>query len=131
MRNNTWPSPPAIGWWLPPDWLTKVNDIIRTTITVKYLDGITYLVDAISEHAQLHNGAIHHTMQATEEGYYAAHLYYRKTIEIPKRNFDTEERKFNFEIQISTQIKELIKLLLHRYYFAVGNQDQDACRKSC
>src|SRR5438045_626970 len=49
LLNNNYPKPPRDGWLLPPDWYSKINDILRTTLTVKYLDGVelmsNYLLD--------------------------------------------------------------------------------------
>jgi len=40
IQNPHFPSPPQDGWCLPPRWLTRIHDIVRTSIVVKYLDGV-------------------------------------------------------------------------------------------
>jgi hypothetical protein len=50
------------------------------------------------------------------EGYYAVHLYFTDEYEIPRIDWDTEKCKISFEIQITTQLQEVIKNLLHKYY---------------
>ena len=55
-------------------------------------------------------------LEAREEGYYAAHQYISKEFEIPKIDWDTEKIDFSIEIQITTQLQEIIRGLLHKYY---------------
>jgi hypothetical protein len=50
------------------------------------------------------------------DGYYAGHLYFEMPIEIPKTTFDTEIIRMSFEIQITTQIHEVIRQLLHQHF---------------
>jgi len=54
--------------------------------------------------------------EAREEGYYAAHLYTKREFEVPKVTWDTEEIEVSIEIQITTQLQEVIRKLLHKYY---------------
>ena len=54
--------------------------------------------------------------EAREEGYYAAHLYTKQKFEIPKVTWDTEKVEISIEIQITTQLQEVIRKLLHKYY---------------
>lgn len=116
LNNANWPEAPRQGWWIAPYWLSEVNDIVRTTIVVKYLDGIKYLIDRAKELAQSFDICLRYELQAKPEGYYAAHVYYRREIEIPRSDYDTETRNMYLEIQISTEMKEIIKDLLHVYY---------------
>jgi len=55
-------------------------------------------------------------LEAREEGYYAAHVYIARNFEVPKVDWDTEIVKVSVEIQISTQLQEVIRRLLHKYY---------------
>lgn len=50
------------------------------------------------------------------EGYYAAHLYFGMEFEIPKREWETQKVYSSVEIQITTQVKEVIKELLEFHY---------------
>ena len=54
--------------------------------------------------------------EAKEEGYYAAHMYATDKYEIPKMELGTEFVVVNIEIQITTQLQEVILKLLHKYY---------------
>lgn len=116
VTNEKWPDPPEGGWWLPPDWLSRVNDILRTTLVVKYLDGVPFLVDRLKALAKDANAKLSAEYVSQQDGYYAAHLYYRDSVAIPKLDWETETRELSFEIQITTQIKDVIKRLLHSFY---------------
>ena len=56
------------------------------------------------------------SFEAKEEGYYAAHLYIRPEFEIPEVTWNTKRIKVSIEIQITTQLQEVIRKLLHKYY---------------
>ena len=115
--NKNWPSEPTDGWILPNNWFIKINDIIRTLIIVKYLDGVEFLSNSIEDLCNRHNISFKKFYEAREEGYYALHLYIDIIFEIPIISFwDTESIPVTIEIQLTTQLQEVIRLLLHRYY---------------
>ena len=116
LDNKSWPEPPEGGWLLPDNWLSKVNDLIRTSFTVKYLDGVTWVVDAIEKLCGNHDLKCRKFLEAREEGYYAAHVYCRIPVELPKRTWDVERLEISVELQVTTQLQEVIKQLLHKYY---------------
>lgn len=116
VDNRAFPEEPEGGWLIPPDWFSNINDIVRTTLVVKYLDGVQLLMEEIYTIAKASGIPCTFALESTEEGYYAGHLYLRKLVEIPKINWDTERREFSFEIQVTTQVKDVIKRLLHKYY---------------
>ncbi|HEX8683832.1 MAG TPA: hypothetical protein VF707_16050, partial [Ardenticatenaceae bacterium] len=45
LLNRNWPNPPADGWILPNNWFSRINDIVRTLIVVKYLDGVDFILN--------------------------------------------------------------------------------------
>lgn len=120
LDNTLWPDPPNVGgttaWVLPQNWFEKINDIVRTCFVVKYLDGVHYLAQKIEELSREHGMDCVTQMEAREEGYYAAHLSLRRTFEIPKIDFDTVFVPVVIEVQITSQLQEVIRLLLHKYY---------------
>lgn len=117
INNNNWPNPPREeGWINPYECFECIDDIIRTSVVVKYLDGVKHLADDISKLAS--NLSIGSTVElkAKEEGYYAAHIYVSHVEEIPNIAWDTRKTEMLFEIQIRTQVQDLIRRLLHTYY---------------
>lgn len=116
VENKDWPNEPVDGWILPDNWYSTINDIIRTTIVVKYLDGVQFMIDKIGLLCEPQNMPCKVYLEAREEGYYAGHLYTANEFEIPKVTWDTERARVSIEIQITTQLQEVIRKLLHKYY---------------
>jgi hypothetical protein len=115
-ENVAWPDPPpATGWLLPPR-VAHVKDAVRTYLVVKYLDGPAFLSTKLAELALTEGIAFHTDFEAREEGYYAAHAYVTREYEVPAERWDTEIVTASVEIQITTQVQEVIRRLLHRYY---------------
>lgn len=56
------------------------------------------------------------SFEAKEERYYAAHSGVINQFSIPNMNFEPSDKKINIEIQVTTQIQEIIKTLLHKHY---------------
>lgn len=116
LDNRNWPSEPEGGWVLPPNWFRQINDLIRTSFVVKYLDGVSFLAEAMQAVCADTNTDCSVDFEAKEEGYYAAHAYVSHTCQIPKENWDTQEVRVRIELQITTQVQEVIRTLLHKYY---------------
>jgi hypothetical protein len=116
LDNTKWPDEPDGGWFLPVNWLSRINDVIRTLFVVKYLDGVDFLRSKIENLCHDKNMPCETHVEAREEGYYAVHLYSRCSFEVPKIDWDTEDVDFSVEIQITTQLQEVIRRLLHKYY---------------
>lgn len=117
LNNPNFPAAPAKGGWMvPPTWHSQVKDVVRTTILVRFLDGVPLIVKAL-EKVTLENGLWSESdLEARMDGYYAAHFLCTKECEVPTLNWAKEMREFFLEVQVTTQIKELIKKLLHSYY---------------
>ncbi len=116
LENKRWPDKPEGGWILPDNWLTRINDIIRTMLVVKYLDGVRFMKEKISSLCDQCSMKSEEHWEAREEGYYAVHLYTKQEFEVPRIDWDTEKIDVKIEIQITTQLQEAIRRLLHKYY---------------
>jgi hypothetical protein len=116
LENKNWPVEPQDGWYLPENWLSRINDTTRTLIEVKYLDGVQFLITKIDELCKEQKVDFEYHLEARDEGYYAGHVYVTQRFEIPKITWDTEIITPKVEIQITTQLQELIRQLLHSYY---------------
>jgi ppGpp synthetase/RelA/SpoT-type nucleotidyltranferase len=116
IQNPDFPSPPHDGWCLPPQWLARIHDIVRTSIVVKYLDGVPILLQSLKKIADDHSLLCEANLEARVDGYYGGHFNCRKECEIPTMEWSTMKDTFEIEIQVTTQIKDVIKGLLHRYY---------------
>jgi hypothetical protein len=89
---------------------------VRTLFVVKYLDGVSNLADRIKDLASKHGIKCETDFEAREEGYYAAHICPRLSFDILRRNWGTENVNISIEIQITTQLQEVIRRLLHNFY---------------
>ncbi len=116
LENKNWPEEPPRGWVLPSNWFFRINDIVRTFFVVKYLDGVEFLIYKLQSICSEYSLKCEPSFKAEEEGYYAAHLDIEEKFEIPKFNFDTETVTVSIEFQITTQLQEVIKKLLHKHY---------------
>jgi hypothetical protein len=116
LENQKWPNPPDGEWILPNNWFQHINDTVRTCFVVKFLDGVEFLMskmDSICSNCHLLNNIEY---EAREDGYYAAHLSILQQFDIPKIDFETEKSSICVEIQITTQLQDVIRRLLHKYY---------------
>lgn len=116
LENKNYPGEPQGGWILPHNWYSGINDIIRTLFVVKYIDGVKFLIDKLKSQCDDQKIECIISFEAKEEGYYAVHLYIKQKCEIPKIKWDTEKIDIMIEIQITTQLQEVIRKLLHKYY---------------
>jgi len=116
LSNGNWPKPPTDGWLLPGDWFTRINDIARSLLVVKYLDGVMFASDKINRLFQSNQWPCEVRFEARTEGYYAAHVYTSVPVSIPRIDWDTQAIDVSLELQITTQVQDVIRRLLHAYY---------------
>lgn len=116
LLNEKFPDEPLEGWITPENWFQKIKDLLRTTITVRYLDGVEFITNKIKELAEKHDFSFHVDFEAREEGYYAAHITICGKFNIVNENWQAIEMEIPIEIQITTQLQEVIKGLLHKMY---------------
>ncbi|KQT18260.1 hypothetical protein ASG31_05905 [Chryseobacterium sp. Leaf404] len=116
LNNKNFPDEPLGGWITPDNWFEKVSDIIRTTITVKYLDGVEFIINKLADFSKDNNLEFESSFEAREEGYYAAHSNLHFEFDIPDISFAATSKKMKIELQVTTQIQEIIKSLLHKHY---------------
>ncbi|NQU06534.1 MAG: hypothetical protein HQ568_10605 [Calditrichaeota bacterium] len=116
INNQNFPESPVDGWITPENWYSRINDIVRTSIVVKYFDGVKYLTDELQKLCESLNLSFNADYEAREEGYYAAHISVIDDFIIPKIDMKTETISVPFEIQITTQVQDVIRKLLHKYY---------------
>ncbi|MCK5827176.1 hypothetical protein KAH43_01525 [Candidatus Bipolaricaulota bacterium] len=116
LLNSSWDEPPLEGWITPLNWWERTKDVVRTQITVKYLDGVERVVELIRELCVQQEAPCEITYEARDDGYYAAHAVVGIEADIPQVDWDTIRVCANLEIQVTTQLQEVIKRLLHKYY---------------
>lgn len=107
---------PDNGWILPDNWFYEIKDIVRTCFVVKYLDGVEYLASQINSLCNEFNINCIISYEAKEEGYYAAHLSILQEYDVIDIDWKTKRIEVWTEIQVTTQLQEIIRKLLHKYY---------------
>jgi hypothetical protein len=116
-ENNGWPQPPPRGWTTHPQWFQWIGDVVRTTLTTDYLDGVEYLTQRCVEAANELGLQSRVFWEARDSGYYASHFYVTKEVELPEWGRPgTVQCKSKLEIQITTRLKETLRSLTHPYY---------------
>ncbi len=116
VENPNWPDAPNEGWILPNNWYSRINDVIRTLFVVKYLDGTRFLAGKVGALCRQVGLEFRMSYEAREDGYYAVHLYARQNFEVPRLTWDTERINVSIEMQVTTQLQEVIRKMLHKYY---------------
>lgn len=116
LDNPAWPDEPIEGWVLPSNWYSRIHDIVRTCLVLRYLDGVEFVIGKIEDLCAQKGLQCEVSFEAREDGYYAAHVDVQQGIEIPRLDWDTEKIEAHVEIQLTTQLQDVITKLLHKYY---------------
>lgn len=116
LENDNWDKPPDKGWILPDNWFSNINDIVRTRFTVKYFDGVEFLIRKIAQLSDDLQMKFESSFEAKDEGYYAAHIHIEKLYRVPNSLWEIKEVKIPVEIQIRTELHKLIDELSHPFY---------------
>ncbi len=117
-NNENWDNEdcqPNGGWITPDNWFEKIHDIVRTRIVVKYFDGVGILLGKMHNHFVDCGCQCKPDWEAREEGYYAAHLDVIRDYELLV-GLKTQTKRICVEIQVTTQMKDVITALTHKYY---------------
>jgi hypothetical protein len=126
LHNTNWPEAPDDGWVEPGNWFARVNDVIRATFVVKYLDGVEFLVNRLETEANNLGLPFSCDFEAKDEGYYAAHTYVQIDVDAPTQRFGTEILPIRLELQVTTQLQEVIRRLTHAQYEVRRVRDRPA-----
>ena len=128
--NPSWPDEPANGWLLPANWYQRIHDIARTSIVVKYLDGVKELTKFFSDIAQDQMMSdFFCSFEARDTGYYAAHTRVGLDFNLLIENWSEVSVRGQFEVQITTQLQEVIRRLTHKEYEVRRLRDTEPTEK--
>jgi ppGpp synthetase/RelA/SpoT-type nucleotidyltranferase len=103
-------------WFEPSEWYEGIDDIVRTRFVVKYLDGVDSLLRELDGFAEANALDSRIEMKANDSGYYAAHFYISQTIDIPLVRGGIRRINCWVELQITTQLQEVLLTFLHLLY---------------
>ncbi|WP_315755339.1 hypothetical protein [Bradyrhizobium sp. SZCCHNRI2007] len=123
--NRSFPKPPREGWLTAKSWFKVLDDLIRTNLVCRYIDGPERVCRSIAEGANKHGIAADFSPRATDQGYYAYHCYLRFPADLVAHdNNEVEAGYVNVEIQVTTQLQEILRELTHPFYQSRRLQEQ-------
>lgn len=130
LENERFPDPPADGWIDSGNWFARTNDVVRTCLIVRYLDGVEDVCRRTRELASQLGYEVDVSFEARDEGYYAAHMLVRGfEFRVPSRTWDYTGLSAPIEIQVTTQVKDVIRDLTHRYYEVRRQRPESGTKK--
>lgn len=115
LYNRSYPAPPRDGDIRLFDFYEKLNDLMRTRIICKYMDGPRYVCERLAAKCQSLGTECSYKELSTDNGYYAWHFYFKSASEI-NVGPDVVVKLIWVEIQFTTQLCEVITILTHDLY---------------
>jgi ppGpp synthetase/RelA/SpoT-type nucleotidyltranferase len=122
VHNSDWGEsdegqPPDGRWITRNNWFTTIDDLVRTMIVVRYVDGVDIVRDVIAEASAATGLPVpRFCLEARDVGYYALHA----TVYVPLIRTVTGPRALKeaipVEIQVCTQVQQVIRQLTHEFY---------------
>ncbi|WP_349507498.1 hypothetical protein, partial [Agrobacterium pusense] len=112
--NNKWPSP-SKSYVNPANLYSEIDDLLRTRLVCRYLDGPRFVSEHLKQICDSLDVVNETRPLSTEAGYYAWHFYFQIPVELAI-NGQIDTHPMWCEIQITTQLAELIAALTHDLY---------------
>lgn len=116
LNNPNFPDPPSRGWTTPENWFETIDDILRTTIVVRYLDCVGLVQEMLAAAAAASDATLAVDYEAREEGYYAVHITATCLLTAANKAWEAQKIRVPVEIQICTQVQEVLRALTHKLY---------------
>jgi hypothetical protein len=116
LRNKSFPNERSGGWVTPDTWYGAFNDLIRSTIVCKFIDGPEILCTALTALARENGLSCSHSPRANERGYYAFHHYTSFSVDVADISWNPQTVDLRLELQLTTQLQEVLRALTHPLY---------------
>jgi ppGpp synthetase/RelA/SpoT-type nucleotidyltranferase len=116
LWNKNFPDAPDKGWITLDNIYSNINDIIRTIIVCKFIDGPQFVTEKLKGYSDELGLVAYYYTQERDEGYYAYHNYVWFDVEILDTDWKSHKDKIRLEIQVTTQLQEILKELTHQYF---------------
>jgi len=114
--NRAFPKAPQGGWVISRDVYSRLDDLVRTTVVCKFLDGPEFLSERFVAFATGNGLLVEARSLERDDGYYAFHVYTSFAVELTDQAWALAMHTMKTEIQITTQLQEILRDLTHRYY---------------
>ncbi len=98
-----------------PNFYQEIDDLLRTRIVCKYMDGPKWVCDQLKQKLNEIGITVDVRELSTDQGYYAWHLYFQAPVQMWEGQL-VRDRKIWVEIQFTTQLSEVITSLTHDLY---------------
>jgi ppGpp synthetase/RelA/SpoT-type nucleotidyltranferase len=118
LLNSNFPRPPDTGWLNYHSVYEHFNDLVRGSLVCRFIDGPAFVANAIVAYAEECGLESRQYSHERDDGYYAYHVYVKFPISIFDLNFEKAEKWVEVEIQLTTQLQEVLRSLTHRHYEA-------------
>ncbi len=117
LWNRNFPKdPPKNGWITAENVYWRINDLVRTYLVCKFIDGPKFLTEKLIEFCQIMGAKCKCYSQERDEGYYAYHFYLFFDVSILGPDWIAQKIEATAEIQVTTQLQEVLKDLTHHYF---------------
>ncbi len=116
ILNENFPKPPKKGWVTPENLFKCLNDGVRGALVCKFIDGPSFLSKKLTEDSTKLGLKSRRYSQERDEGYYAYHFYAEFKVDLLDKNWQKQESEVEIEIQITTQLQEVLRSLTHQFY---------------
>jgi hypothetical protein len=113
--NKNWPREPKGGRWAPENLYTNIDDLLRTRMVCRYLDGPQFVCDRLKSYCDEKGIENSYRELSTDAGYYAWHYYFRVPVVVSVRD-TVEPQQVWIEVQLTTQLAEVMTSLTHGLY---------------
>ncbi len=100
----------------PGDCYEIIDDVVRTCFVVKYLDGVEFVVSQLKRLSDKRGIKNRVEIKANDDGYYAYHFYALNAVDIPSIKGGMQTVSAWVEIQVTTQLQEVLRTFLHAIY---------------
>jgi ppGpp synthetase/RelA/SpoT-type nucleotidyltranferase len=117
LLNGEFPQAPTTTGWLDYNSIYEhFNDLVRGSLVCRFIDGPAYVANAIVAYAEECGLKSRQYSHERDDGYYAYHVYIKFPVSIFDLSFGKTEKLVEVEIQLTTQLQEVLRSLTHHHY---------------
>lgn len=116
LWNEKFPEPPRRGWATTANLHHYFNDLIRCSVTCRFIDGPDYVTRCLLAYAKELALERRRYSQERDEGYYAYHYYVSFPVRLLDTDWEEYDAEIEVEIQVTTQLQDVLRSLTHSFY---------------
>jgi ppGpp synthetase/RelA/SpoT-type nucleotidyltranferase len=121
--NKGFPKAPQNGWITPENWFNGLDDIVRTSLVCRYLDGPKFVASRLHERATALGLDSEYKSRQQDDGYYAYHFYISIPVDLIKTDWTLQSALVRIEVQLTTQLQDILRDLTHKFYETLRVQE--------